>query len=243
VPGPGAVALVTALFAAACNPTSPAPQRPPRIVFQETARDFGHAKQGTTVTQVYTFRNAGGLDLAIDNTRPSCQCTAVITSPRVVPPGGEGTIQATLDTSDDFGPTTRTITVYSNDPAQPVTTLTLSGHVDAEVAADPPQLYVGHVSRGQAAPNEVRLLGAVATGADAPIETSGNVLTASVHDATSGTGERLHVTIKSSAPLGRFAEKVSVRTGSRRRPVLAISVTGIVDAEAPAATPVAEHRQ
>ena len=67
-------------------------------------------------------------------------------------------IDATFDTAHDSGHKTRTITVYSNDPAQPVTNLSLAGEIDAEVAADPPALYVGHLQRGQAARNEVRLL-------------------------------------------------------------------------------------
>jgi len=243
VRGAVAAVLAGALAVTACNPAGgPAPPPPPKIAFQETTYDFGHAAQGTSVSHTYRFRNVGGLDLAIDNTRPSCQCTAAVTPQHLVPPGGEGTVDATLDTTDDFGSVARTIMVYSNDPSQPVTTLTLSGHVDAEVAADPPHVYVGHVLRGQAAPNEIRLLGAVTTGPDVAVETNGTVLAANVHAAPSGKEAQLHVSIKSNAPLGRFAETVSVHTASLRRPVLRIPVTGIVDVAA-AVTPAAEHKQ
>ncbi len=240
------VLWASALLAAACSPPgepSSGPQQPPKIVFHQTTYDFGHADQGTKLTHVYTFHNAGGLDLVVDNVRTSCDCAAAVTAARVIPSRSVGSIEATFDTTNDLGRETRTITVYSNDPAQPVTTLTMLADVDADVAADPPQLYVGHVARGQAAPNEVRLViantAAVAVG---PIETNGKVVEASVLDAAPlSKGKRLRVTIRPDAPPGRFKEAVRVRTSSRRRPVLTIGVTGIVDRDAP--TPVQETQQ
>jgi len=208
-----------------CSPSGQA-SAPPRIVFQETTHDFGRAAQGTKVTHSYAFRNAGGLDLTIDNVRASCGCTVAAVSGRIIPPGGEGSIEASLDTAHDSGHKTRTITVYSNDPAQPVTNLSLAGEVDAEVAADPPALYVGHVHRGQAARNAVHLLVA-----DAALLTRaaghGKILDASLRPT--GAGTFLDVTIKPDAPLGRFKDTVTVQTKSARQPAVTIPVVGVVD--------------
>jgi hypothetical protein len=225
-----AVTFVIALFVAACSaPDAPSrPVRSPKIVFQSATHDFGHVTQGTTVTHIYSFRNTGGLNLTIDNVRAACGCTAVVTPHRVVPAGTEGTIEAAFDTSDAFGPMTRTVIVYSNDPAQPVTALTLSGYVDAEVAADPPQLYVGHLGRGQAAVNDVRLMG-TSFPPGAVVSHNGNVLKTDLQEGAPGTGKRLRVAIQDDAPFGQFKEVVSIGTTSRRRPVLTIPVTGTVD--------------
>jgi len=229
----------TALLWAACNPTA-APRQPPKIVFHEATYDFGHAEQGTTITHRYTFRNDGGLDLAVDNVRASCDCTAVAPPARLVPPGAQGTIEVRLDTMRDFGHKTRTITVYSNDPAQPVTTLALVGTVDTEVAADPPSLYVGHLARGQTAPNEVRVRAAsnVAVG---PVIRSGHVVDAILSDADRGA-KRLRVAVKHDAPPGRFNDSVAVRTTSARRPVVTIAVAGIVDDVAASAHPLEKQQ-
>jgi hypothetical protein len=225
-----AIAIATCC-SSACAPSGPA-SAPPKIVFQETTYDFGRAAQGTKVTHTYAFRNGGNLDLSIDNVRASCDCTVAALSARVIPPGGDGTIEATFDTAHDIGRKTRTITVYSNDPAHPVTTLSLIGSIDADVAADPPALYVGHLRRGQAAPNEVRLSAADGT-ALSTADAHTKVIDASLHSVAGGT--RLQVTIKPDAPAGRFKETVTLRTKSARQPVVTIPVVGVVDADAPSA--------
>jgi len=217
--------LTSSVLPSGCSPSGPV-SAPPKIVFQETTHDFGRTAQGTKVTHSYAFRNAGGLDLTIDNVRASCGCTVAAASGRVIPPGGEGSIETMLDTARDSGRKTRTITVYSNDPAQPVTNLSLAGEVDAAVAADPPALYVGHVQRGQTPRNQVRLLvadAALVTRA----ESDGKVLDASLR--TTGAGTSLSVTIKPDAPAGRFKDMVTVRTKSPRQPVVTIPVVGVVD--------------
>ncbi len=221
----------------ACNwwggpPTTP-PQ-PPRIVFNDAAFEFGHVVQGTTVTHTFTFRNAGGRDLSIDSIRTSCACTAA-TPTRIVAPGATGTIDASFDTHDEFGDRTRTITVYSNDPAQAVTTLALRGSVDADVAAEPSALYVGHLRRGQAAPNDVRLIitapAAVTVG---PVETKGQVVESRLRDVPGGApGTRVGVTIKPDAPFGPFKDSLLVHTSSARWPVVTVPVAGVVDADPP----------
>jgi hypothetical protein len=217
--------LTISIVLSGCSPSGPA-SAPPKIVFQETTHDFGRTPQGAKVTHSYAFRNAGGLDLSIDNVRASCGCTVATAAGRSIPPGGAGSIDITLDTTHDSGRKTRTITVYSNDPAQPVTNLSLAGEVDAEVAADPPALYVGHVQRGQTPRNQVRLLVADATLLSGA-ESDGKVLDASLR--TTGTGTSLSVTIKAAAPAGRFKNMVTVRTKGLRQPLVRIPVVGVVD--------------
>ncbi len=234
---PPIVAAAIGLLCGACNwwgERPAAPPQPPRIVFDDTGYEFGHVPQGTTVTHTFTFRNAGGRDLSIDSIRTSCACT-VATPARIVPPGATGTIHASFDTHDEFGDHTRTITVYSNDPAQAVTTLALRGSIDADVAAEPSALYVGHLRRGQTALNEVRLIitnpAAVTVGA---VETKGDVVGSRLVDAPAGArGTRLRVTIKPDAPLGVFKDSLLVHTSSGRWPVVTIPVAGVVDADLP----------
>jgi len=222
-----------ALCVSACTP-SPAPSPPPKVVFQETRRDFGRVEQGTQLAHTYLLRNAGGMPLSIDNVRASCKCTAAVTSGRVIAPGGTGIIEVTFDTTRAFGRRTRTVTVYTNDPVQPVSALTLSGRVDADVAAEPAQLYTGRVRPGQTLNSPVRVVAAdAASVATGPIETNGSVIAAALDDAPPGTTERqVRLTVRRAAPLGPFKESVVVHTASRRRPLVTIPITGIVDREA-----------
>jgi hypothetical protein len=219
------------VWLAACGSlaSAPAPRQPPKITFQETTYDFGRVEEGTQVRHAFAFRNAGGADLIIDNVRASCDCSGEVTSPRTLAPGDGGDIEVTFDTDGQRGSTTRTVIVYSNDPAQPVTTLALRGTIAADIIADPPELYVGHLGRGEAARSEVHLLVAGAVTVRGA-EVTGRVVDAKLHAASGGT--RLRIAIKPDAPAGRFKESVLVRTSSARRPVLTVPVIGIVEAGA-----------
>ena len=178
---------------------------------------------------VLAIGNVGGLDLSIDNVRAACSCTAAVPLTRVIPPGGAGVIDVTFDTTREHGHETRTITVYSNDPMQPVITLTLVADIETAVVAEPSELYVGHVHRGAPASNTVRLVSAEGT-AVGPAETTGAVLDASVNGmAPQRTPATLRVAIKPHAPLGRFKESVLLHTQNTRQPLLTIPVVGIVD--------------
>lgn len=229
------MAAAAALLAISCAPdgASTSSQQPPKLVFTETTFASGHVEAGRQVTHAYAFRNAGGLDLSIDNVRAARACTIAPPSPRTIPPGAEGAIDVTFDTTHEIGHQAHTITVYSNDPAQPVTTLTLATDIDAAAAADPSQLYVGHLRRGESAFNSVRLITRDATTVAASV-TTGTVLDPTLSNASAGaTPRQLHVAIKRGAPLGRFKELVQVRTNSARQPVLTIPVVGFVDGDTP----------
>lgn len=207
---------------ACAHPTTPFPTTPPKIVFEQAGYDFGVAQQGTKLTHTFTFKNAGGLDLNIDDLRTSCGCTAAVSTHRRIAPGAAGAIDVAFDTASFFGPQDRTVTVYSNDPTQPVSTLTLHGRVSAEIAADPPQLYVGHVRRGQVLANEVRIVGDAVT-QTGPVE-DGKSVTATVSD-----NKLLHVAIRQDAPLGKFEDTLALHTRSPRHPLILVPVTGVVD--------------
>lgn len=220
------LALALACGVYACTDREPAApvSSAPRVAFDQTLHDFGVVEQGTRVTHTYRFRNAGGLDLTIDNVRTSCGCTAAVTASRVVASGNAGAVVVECDTTDAVGSQNKTITVYSNDPAQPVTTLTLSGGVRADVAAAPPRLYIGHLGRGQTAANAVRIVGDVTV---VSVEAEG----ARIEPVLSDGGRQLQVVVKKDAPLGSFEEIVTVRTSSNRRPLLRVPVVGVVDGD------------
>lgn len=225
---PAAVTL--ALLASACHPLgTPAsrPALPPRLVFAEVGHEGGQVTAGSALSHHYAFRNTGGLDLTIDNLRAACDCTATVES-RTIKPGAASVVDARCETTNASGHVAHTITVYSNDPAQPVTTLTLSADVDAEVVAEPPRLYVGHCHRGQMAPGEAQLVvGPPAT--VTAVETAGAVIDAALADGPQPAAKRVRVMIKKDAPSGRFEASLVVRTTSRRRAELRIPVIGVVD--------------
>ena len=212
----------------------PRSARPPQVAFATTVHDAGTVSQGTRVARTFAFRNSGGLDLSIDNVRTACDCTAGVVGPRVIPPDGTAAIEATCDTAHAFGPLSRTITVYTNDPGQPVTTLTLAAHVDAALAADPPALYVGRQPPGARVPFDVRLVfGAPTGGPPAAVDTDGRSITVAGPTIAPDGAQRLRVAIRPDAPDGPFTDTITVRANVNRPTPLTIPVVGIVDPRVP----------
>jgi hypothetical protein len=147
---------------------------------------------------------------------------------KVLPPGSEGTIEVAIDTEQAFGPQRRTVTVYANDPEALFTTLVLTGEVVLDVAADPAQLYVGHVRPGEKFWREIALL--VGEGVEVlAVEGGGpriGVVSAPLVDGR--RGRRVQVSVATDAAPGPIDETLVVRTSSPRRPVLRIPVVGRV---------------
>ncbi|HXG18198.1 MAG TPA: DUF1573 domain-containing protein [Methylomirabilota bacterium] len=237
---PGEEPVAVAQSAPQAETATPAPSGPPRIVFHDPVFDFGKVEQGAQVNHLFRFTNQGGQDLRIESVKTSCGCTAAVISAEVIPPGQEGTISATFDTTHFSGEKAKSVSVYSNDPAQPVTTLTLQGEITVEVAVDPPQLYLGRVRRGEETVRSVDVLyDAAKPIAITKIENSSPLLTVRAQDLEKDgqKGKKLIVTLKKDAPLGRLNDEIRVTTTSEKRPVVEIPVFGSVEGDLVLAPP------
>ena len=67
--------------------------------------------------------------MKIKDVKTSCGCTAALVSSKLVEPGDKGTLKVELDTSNIKGKMTRTVSVNSNDPKDPVKVLTVYAQV------------------------------------------------------------------------------------------------------------------
>jgi mono/diheme cytochrome c family protein len=101
----------------------------PRIEFKETRHDFGVLTQGATVQHSFLFKNTGNEPLEIQSVNTSCGCTAALASQGKIPAHGEGRIDATYDSHGKLGDVDKQIRVWTNDPAMPMTVLTIAGVV------------------------------------------------------------------------------------------------------------------
>ena len=225
--------LLAALALASCG--EPTSGSAPRIQFGETSFDAGRIEQGARVEHVFVFRNGGDRDLRVTRVRPSCDCTAAVSSDATIAPKGTAEIATSFDTSGLSGKVTRTISVFSNDPAAPATLLHLTADVDFDVAAEPRRLYVGRVHPG----DEVRVQGRIVLDGGAQvtrIESSGPVVAAELVEPAAGSPprneRRYRVRIAENAAAGEFTNEVTVHTTSRSTPMLAIPVVGVVEGKA-----------
>lgn len=122
----------------------------PEIEFTSTQFDFGAVNQGERVQHAFEFVNAGQDPLLIDRVRSSCGCTAVLVSDKNLAPGAKGQIKTNFDSTRFRGSVSKTIYLYSNDPAKPVVQLKIKGEVLELIAVEPEQVNFGKIAGDQA---------------------------------------------------------------------------------------------
>jgi len=222
-----AALLLAAALLAGCEGDTTPRVAPPHLRFAETAVDFGRLPQGVPIEHAFPFSNDGGAPLTITQVRVACDCQASVVGSGDVPPGGQGVVQAHCDTSTAPGPQRRTVTVYSNDPAQRSALLVLTGTVALEAAADPPRLYLGPVPPAAERLREV----ALHAGNDALrfVGASSAAPQLSVGIVDGADGRELHVGTALDAPPGPFTAVIRVQTTSPLRPLIEVPVAGIID--------------
>lgn len=97
--------------------------------FAEKSFDFGEMKQGDKKEHTFNLKNSGKSELIIRNVRSSCGCTAVAPSKKVIAPGEVAPIKVTFDSRGKRGRQSKSITVITNDPKTPTTTLRISSNI------------------------------------------------------------------------------------------------------------------
>lgn len=68
-------------------------------VFDDTVFNFNRVVDGETVAHRYKFKNTGKGDLLIRDAHGSCGCTTTGYTKEVIPPGGEGYVDASFNSS------------------------------------------------------------------------------------------------------------------------------------------------
>lgn len=122
-----AAALVAPAGLLASETTGPTPAAAgprPRAVVEVPVADLGTVPKGEKAAHDFVIKNEGDAPLEINEVRPACGCT-VAQFDKVIPPGGTGKVHAELDTTGIAGASSKSISVFSNDPATPRIELTL----------------------------------------------------------------------------------------------------------------------
>lgn len=96
-----------------------------KLVLDKNQFDFGNIEEGKVVDVKIGFKNTGQAQLEIIDVKTSCGCTAALLSSKKIAPNQSGNIRIELDTANREGKLTRTVTLFSNDPANPNQTITL----------------------------------------------------------------------------------------------------------------------
>jgi len=104
----------------------------PKLSFEKTVHDFGSIKQGDQVSTEFTFTNAGKSDLNIRETKASCGCTISNLEKSTLKPGETSSIKITFNSRGRRGIQQKSISVFSNDPANPTQRITIKAKVNVD---------------------------------------------------------------------------------------------------------------
>ncbi len=104
----------------------------PVVFFDMKSHDFGEMKQGDKKVFTFQLTNNGKTDLVIRRVRSSCGCTAVAPASKVIASGETAPVKVTFDSRGKRGRQSKSITVITNDPKTPTTTLRITSNVLTE---------------------------------------------------------------------------------------------------------------
>ncbi len=199
----------------------------PKILFEDGVYDFGIAGPGQEVIHTFNFTNTGTAHLQINRVSTSCGCTAALVTEKVVSPGEIGSILVTLKTKRYKGKKEETITIYSNDPNNPESVLTIRGIIKTEFAVVPQGLHFGEVKKGDTATSMVQLLQLSSNPLILDkIEANDEYLTTQTSKITEENkkGFNIDITIKPVVPVGEFSEVITLHTNLSKKPRIDIPI-------------------
>lgn len=91
--------------------------------------DFGRLNQGTDAMQEMLLKNEGKKELSIRAIQSNCTCVTYELDEMTIKPGAEVKLKITLTTQGRKGNQQKALTVYSNDPVNPVQRVTVTAYI------------------------------------------------------------------------------------------------------------------
>lgn len=102
----------------------------PIILVDKYEVDFQRLKPNTWVENTVSIQNKGKKNLELRHLQSNCSCLIASYDKRVLKPGETGKITLRLNTEGRSGTQNKAVTIYSNDPRNPVQRITVSGYVE-----------------------------------------------------------------------------------------------------------------
>jgi len=123
----------------------------PKIVFAQPIHNFGELKPNAEVTHEYAFTNAGDGTLEIIRVQSTCGCAAVAPSKKLLAPGESSVIKITYHAGRTAGMSEKKILVYTNDPEQPESVLTIRAAIKTDLEFNPSYIRFDNIPIDQPA--------------------------------------------------------------------------------------------
>ena len=127
-------------------------------VFPDRAHNFGNVARGSQVRHSFPVVNRSNSEVHIASWKPKCGCTDVKVGARVIPPGTQTTIEATIDTTRFQGRKDSGLTLVIDRPNYVEIDLNMTCFIRGDVTLTPGQFDFGIVRRSDKLPSSVLTL-------------------------------------------------------------------------------------
>ncbi|MEW5846895.1 MAG: DUF1573 domain-containing protein [Bacteroidota bacterium] len=84
------------------------------LTYIEDFFDAGTVHSGELVKHSFRFKNTGNIPLVVKDVIPSCGCTKVDVSQKILKPGDEATVEVVFDSKGWFGSQYKAVTLRTN---------------------------------------------------------------------------------------------------------------------------------
>lgn len=102
----------------------------PMLVVDKYEINFGRAKEDQNVENTLSLQNKGKKNLELRYVQTNCSCVVASSDKQVLKPGEVSTLTVKFITEGRGGTQNKAITIYSNDPRNPVQRITVTGYVE-----------------------------------------------------------------------------------------------------------------
>jgi hypothetical protein len=209
----------------------------------ERAFDFGTVARGSQVRHSFPLVNRTDQEIRIVNWQTKCGCTNVRVGAKLIPPGTQTTIEATIDTSRFLGYKPSGLTLVFDRPASVQIDLNLNCFIRGDIIMNPGQVDFGIVRRAEKMPPASLTLTYSGGRSDWEV-TKMKTLTSKVkaelrEQSRTADGQISYVltaTLQHSVSNGYFKDEITLLTNDPSSPSIPISVVGNIQS-AVAVTP------
>lgn len=203
-------------------------------LFPERSIDFGSVPRGAVLTHAFTLANQTDGPVQIVGVRASCGCTSGRITSQMIPPGGQGVVEAVMDTTQFTGrkATKLYVKVQDRRGRRAEVTLDVAATIQSHVVVRPGVVDFGAIASGTPQQKDVRIAHAGSRNWQIQRVVTNHPsvqaeLVPTRRDAEQ-VGYRLQVQVKPDAPAGWFRDQIRLVTNDPRTPVVPVQVSGYV---------------
>ena len=204
-------------------------------VFPERTHDFGIVARGSQVRYTFPVINRTENEVRIVEWKPKCGCTDVRVGSKVIPPGTQTTVEATIDTTRFTGTKASGLTLFLDRPVSTAVDLNMNCFIRADITLTPGLVDFGIVRPSRKAADATLTLnyaGGRAGWEIADMKTqSSNVKAVAKELGRAADGRiqwHLTATLEPGLPNGFFRDEISIITNDTPPQTIPISVVANV---------------